>query len=350
MGRIGIQEARRRIWKSGNPAKIAREVLHEEYHRGLGVLEGRASESAEFELLRSSLVQSVYEINCIQSSAPDWLGTSMIEQERVDAVRACQHALSNGTGSLCDSKSETASGARRSRMMEAMDGRRFLGSYRIRVPGLGYAISVRKRDTENQDSFAMNGGRDSGHLTLADGCSSTPLAAIASHIAAKELSYGELSRGRICAISAMVADALFDREDQRFAPSYGYGGSSTLLAARLGGGRGTLLRVGDSIAYRMPGTGESLEAMAKSAELIHVIGQPDLRLENVEDFEWEGGRIILTSDGITNYLDDACREIGRLAAICRDSVILAENIIRSVLRYQMIVGHGDDATIVVQDI
>ncbi len=350
-----LASAGRIIRDCAHPKAAAKGILLEEYRRGGGVAGRDVAASAAFEELRSFVVQTLYELECTGMLPGGALAAVEIEQERQEALRECGSRMRDGIAGWLRSRGADLSDPdnrwRLSCEIQALDGKRYLGSHRRFVPGIGYAVSVRKRESENQDSFLLCGAPEEPVLALADGCSSTPFASIASHLSAIESSIGELSRERICAISAMVSMMLNEGDMQDAGLRDGYGGSSTLLAARINGGRGRLLRVGDSIAFRSPGVGGiRAETLALETELITAIGQPFLRPESVEEFEWSGGRLILTSDGITNYLLNAREEIGRIASSCGDAVFIAERIIRSVLRNQMEWGHCDDATIVVQDI
>jgi serine/threonine protein phosphatase PrpC len=129
-------------------------------------------------------------------------------------------------------------------------------------------------------------------------------------------------------------------------------GTTTLVAALVEDGRSRVLKVGDSLALRTYTSGGQgvAEVLSESFELRYALGQQNAPGDNaVESFEREGGRLVLVSDGVFNYLTDPVADIARWSMLSGDAVFIAEKVVRSVLRNQAQWGYADDVTIVVQD-
>jgi serine/threonine protein phosphatase PrpC len=351
------ESAAGKVRRAGNPIARGREILLDEYWKTRGVYETDVPLAASFEIIRSMVVQAVYETI---GPAPGWLSVAELEPEMEKAHMACRETLCNGLESgirrfspgLMESRENLI---RASLEAEAMGPGRFLGSIRMHVPGAGYAISARKRHDENQDSFAL--ARHSGRkfLVLADGCGSARFAAIASHLAVREMlshCVNGISSASICGLSEQMAFLLNDEIVKKAAGEATDAGISTLIAGLVEKGKSRVFKVGDSIpfmAWKDPEV-DIIETLSIRPGMNGILGQAGrLAIGDIEEFERPSGRLILTSDGVTNYLEDATSEIARWIALSSDPIIISERILRSVLRNQVAWNHCDDATIIVED-
>lgn len=345
------------IRNARDPVRKAREVLVEEYRKTGGVCEKDAARSACFEIVRSVAVQSAYEA---LGPGPLFVRAGEFDAEMADAADACREYLGNGLAHSIIEKYPDALGrpetaARTGLEIEAISPYRFLGSTRTHVAGLGYAVSVRKRYAENQDTYRICSFGQRKAYILADGCGSARFAAIASHLAVREAlwkSANGIGRKSICEISEMVAAMLNDPSVRSLGEPGLNTGVTTLLVGLSENGRSRMFKVGDSIPFMSWTDGEAamLEEISPDREMHTIIGNGNTLVEDaIEENERESGRIILTSDGVTNFLSDAQAEIHRFASLSRDPIIIAERLIRSVLRSHIVWGYSDDATIVVED-
>lgn len=326
-----------------------KELLVEEYGKARASSEPRAQAMAGYELAKSAVLQSLYE-----AGAGRWLDAGDIAAERADAEEELQLYRADGMeGVLRRAGMDGGEEKNMERVMLDMESSgptRFIGSMRSCVPGFGYAISVRKRDSMNQDSFAID-SRGPGMLAVADGCSGSRFPAIASHVALREASRTMAGlvagpREAICAISARISSLLAD-DAMRKALS-GEDGGCTTLTLYLPGSR-KAYKVGDSLPFSALGGQEPrAECISAQLSLVAVVGGA-LAPDSVEELDVGCGQMVLTTDGVTNYLPDFAERLARLLGITTDPVMIAENIIRAVLRNQMAWGHADDATIIVQD-
>ncbi|MEW6036629.1 MAG: protein phosphatase 2C domain-containing protein [Candidatus Micrarchaeota archaeon] len=340
-----------RIRESGNPLAAGKELLLEEFRKTCGVRDARLDVTASFEILRSLVVQTIYEVSC--QPGMEWLEAGSVEPESVQAkLERALYLDGEGLGKACAGAEWLTDGEKaRLAMLEdrAMGHERFLGSYRSYLAGAGYAVSVRKRSSHNQDSFALYANGASSAIAVADGCGSDRFSAIASHMSAARAVSPGLDKAAVCALSAEIAH-LFN--GTLMVSALKSGSSSTLVAGSAAGRARRVLKVGDSMAYRLAVVGDGMhaETLADTAELRNVIGQVALLRESeVEEHSREGGRLVLVSDGVTYYLQDAASRIGHWAGLTDDPVFLAEKIVRSALRNQAEWGHADDVTVIVQD-
>ncbi|MFH0884396.1 MAG: protein phosphatase 2C domain-containing protein [Candidatus Micrarchaeota archaeon] len=345
------------VRRAPDPVRRGREVLLEEYRKTGGVGETEVKRSAAFEIIRSIIVQAAYETMGPDSS---WLSIADLGPEMDEASRACGEHLKNGLASsiLRAFPSDIGSAEnnlRRALELEAICPKRFLGSTRMHMPGVGYAVSVRKRYAENQDSFRLCSFNNRKAILFADGCGSARFASLASHLAVLEafgVSANGIDRRSICGINEKVA-ALLNSDSIRSLGEPGMdSGVSTLLIGISENGRSKVFKVGDSIPFIVwnDAEGDVLEALADTYEMRTVIGRAGSLAESeIEEHERETGRLVFTSDGVTNFLADASSEINRWTMLSHDPVIISERLMRSVLRSQLAWGFADDATIIVED-
>jgi len=340
-----------------DPVRKGREVLLDEYRRIGGVHETSVALSAGFELIRSIVAQAAYEA---LGPGTGWLRAVELEAEMDDASKACGEHLRNGLANIFmraypEESNSPALGFRRALELEAISPYRFLGSTRMHVPGLGYAVSVRKRYAENQDSYRICSFGRRKAFVFGDGCGSARFASLASHLAVREAlwkSANGIGRAGVCDISETVAAMLNDEKVRALGGNGLNTGISTLLVGLTENGRSKVFKVGDSIPFMVwnDGDADMLEELAVDRVMRSVIGTAGTLVESsVEEYERESGRMVLTSDGITNYLDDCPKEIARWTTLSDDPVIISERLMRSVLRNQMAYNHSDDATIIVED-
>jgi serine/threonine protein phosphatase PrpC len=345
------------VRRAPDPVLKGREVLTEEYRKAGGVGETEVKLSAAFELFRSIIVQAAYEAMGPGSS---WLSAADLEPEMDAASKACAMHLNNGLASQISRAFPSEVGSneyaiRRALELDAIRPGRFLGSIRAHMPGVGYAVSVRKRYAENQDSFRICSFGNRRAFIFADGCGSARFASLASHLAVLEAlgrSANGLDRKGICAINEKVAAMLNSESIRSFDEPGKDSAISTLLVGLSENGRSKVFKVGDSIPFIVWNDGEAdmLEVLSEHYEMRSIIGrQGGLAESDVEESEREAGRLVLTSDGVTNLLADAPSEISRWTTLSHDPVIISERLMRSVLRAQIALGYSDDATILVED-
>lgn len=336
------------ICRAQDPVRKSREILEEQYRKGPGVGEADVSASARFELLRSLIVQAAYEA-VSDSDRTGWLDAGRIDSEHEDAAETRWYRLMDGISHYLKGVPEAvfskeAKSALIALEAEAIGPGRMLGSVRSYVPGVGYAVSVRKRSGENQDSFAVLGGQGRKILGVADGCGSERFSAIASHLCMRELASRRGKEG-IIQINGIIAGAMNTQEYLDLAG--GAIASSTMLAAEIYGNSKRVYRVGDSIGFSS--SDGIIHELADSTGLVHVVGYPGLREEQIEEFDEPDSQIILTSDGLTNYVNDAGYLLAKLVGITSDAVMIAERLLRAALTNQIRWNHADDITVVVED-
>ncbi|HSB47152.1 MAG TPA: protein phosphatase 2C domain-containing protein [Candidatus Bilamarchaeum sp.] len=333
------------ISKSDNPLGKARELLTEEYRKTGGASDIRVPVCAAFEIRRSIAVQAAYE----RMSGTEWLGAGLIGPEMEDAEEMRWYRMQDGAGFFLKGVPDGVLDANaKARLIaldqEAVTPERFLGSFRVYAPGVGYAVTARKRLLENQDSFLVRGGGRK-ILAVADGCGSERFSALASHMCVRELAaLDDAGAKDVVSISGKVAAMINTRG---IIGHCGGLGTSTLLAAVSSGGGKRVFKVGDSIGFAAyEGV---VEELSKDREMRNVIGYPGLGEENVECYAADGGQIVLTSDGATNYIPEIDILLSRITAITTDAVIVAERLLRAALANQAAWGHSDDVTIVVEE-
>ncbi|MCI0563092.1 MAG: hypothetical protein MN733_31830, partial [Nitrososphaera sp.] len=187
------------IRKSCNPVAAAKKLLIEEYRKTEGVNDIRVDVTAALELRRSLVVQAVYERMTIGGEKTGWLEAGRIELEDEEAHETRWYRMRDGIGFyLKNLNSEFFDERRRSELSalddEAVTYKRFLGSYRQYVPGVGYAVSVRKRFLENQDSFLVFGDGERRLFSVSSNGIISPSAAAVSQACSP--SWHRTPRGR----------------------------------------------------------------------------------------------------------------------------------------------------------
>jgi serine/threonine protein phosphatase PrpC len=342
---------RETIRKSRNPVATAKSLLLDEYSRTEGVSDIRVEVTANFEFLRSVLVQAVYERLSLEGDRTGWLEAGRLDVEAEEAEEMRWHRMRDGIGYYLKNLKSSHFDEKKIMELAAIDEeavtyKRFLGSYRQYVPGVGYAVSVRKRSLENQDSFLIYGDSERKVFSVADGCGSDRFAAIASHLGTRELARRNgITRTDIVQISNFIAETANPIEFVRTNRS-GLATSTITVGITDKTGR-RVLKVGDSIAFASyEGIVERLEL---NQELLTVIGYPGLQEYHVEHYGIADAQLILTSDGLTNYCPNADFAIAMTTAVASDPVIVGEKLLRSALRNNMDWGHSDDITIVVEE-
>ena len=336
------------IRNSPNPVLKGKAILEEEYRKGGGVGEFSASASANFEIVRSLIVQAAYEAATDPDSA-GWLNAGTIGLELEDAREARWYRIMDGLAyALKDVPEAVFDKDRRAELLalesEAISERRFLGAMREYVPGVGYAVSIRKRTSENQDSLMISGNGKRKVLAVADGVSSERFAAMASHVCVRDME-ADFSKAGIISISERMGAGM-NKDDYRILKGKAMG-TSTLLAAEISGNAKRVFRVGDSIGFS---TYEGVvQELAEESGLIHVVGYKGLEEGHIEEFSADGAQLILTTDGFTNYVNDAGYLLAKITAITTDAVIIAERMIRAALSNQTMWDHADDLTVLVEE-
>ncbi len=230
----------------------------------------------------------------------------------------------------------------------------FLGSVRQYVEGIGYAISIKGKRRDNQDTFVIGRGRNGRILAVCDGIGEYSLSALASRKTAAKLDENReavaLDTAKaVLEINQELCKVLnFPQLRRRIRTSLC--GASTITLALSSKNQKLIFRLGDSPAYLISEEGQSIsiKELYKPSELDMVMGVENLDSSHIERSCEEKGRILLASDGVSNYLRDPLESIGRAFADNQDAVLAAENIIRQVLQRQIETGHADDATLVVE--
>ncbi len=329
---------------ASDPFTRGRSILLDQYRRTGGALDRRVSVTARYEYMKSLVVQTAYEL--LGGYGGVWLKAGQLEEEMRDAEsmsalyrEQCysQYAIGENAGRMGALIAHPSAGPER-----------FLGSSRRFLPGVGYAVSVRKRDSMNQDSFLLEDSP--AILGVADGCSGSLFSAVASMEAVASLAASRHSVASdpiraICELSGRIAEMLNERS-----LSWAGSGFSTLTLALPAPGRTRFYKVGDSLPFYGFGSPGSMAVECVSCEggLANILGT-ELERAMVERHERGVGTAVLTSDGVTNYLQDCGCVIRRALDATGDAVIAAETVLRAVLRNQMALDQADDTTIVMQD-
>jgi hypothetical protein len=200
------------ISASKEPLKTAKSILLEQYRKTDGAGDIRVGVTANFEMVRSLVFQAVHE--CIGDPTLAWLGELALEQEVEEAREMAWYRQRDGIEFALRSAPKNGIDERILRMVYDLDRtvsdqRRFLGSVREYVQGVGYAISVRKRYGENQDSFVLGREGEWALLGIADGCGGGQFSSIASHSILEELKKrGGINKKDIISISDVLAESL----------------------------------------------------------------------------------------------------------------------------------------------
>ncbi|NYZ73896.1 protein phosphatase 2C domain-containing protein [Candidatus Micrarchaeota archaeon] len=351
------------ISEAKEPLTKGKELLLERYMKTAGVRETSVRSAAEFEIVRSHIVQAMYEAmrqDTIDTACGGtaWLEAAALGPEIAEANAQRARFLSDGLGQRLRDSQPPEVVRRDDRQLRiriednAIGYARFLGSVRQYVPGVGYAVSVRKRNGENQDSFVLSCEKGRKMLAIADGCGSAKFSAIASHMAVREMRWSEAPGITKRQISKASKDIAWLLNDDAVLNGCAMNGTTTLVVALLGDERSRVLKIGNSLAFwvRKGDDGAAIGVLDKGPGPGPAVGQRQPLAEtDIEEYALEGGRIVLTSDGVTNYLADSAAEIKRWSSLADDPVFIAERLLRSVLTRQVECDHADDVTIVVQD-
>jgi len=317
--------------------------------------------SARFEAFRSCLIETAYDLSKDHGKKGTWLGYGIIKEEIEQCMRAAsQHLENNGLEKSLRQYSwsgiDLALNERRLALeKDTMDYKRFMGSVRVHIPGIGYAISIRKRVKHNEDSFLMAQSPDCKVLAVCDGLGAGAISALASHLMVKRL--GERlayavkdMRSFFISTSGLMSVLLNNPIITMLQQSRGYGmtTATTLVSS---GEAEKVTYIGDSIAFRIVqnGTRPHVEQIGGNEKLKTVIGSHSFADSDIHEEMRKGGRYVITSDGITNLLDAPVDDIRKVFSETSDSVKAGEAIVRKVLANQIVTGKDDDATIIVQD-
>ncbi len=330
-----------------DPVAKGRSILLDEYRKTEGVLDLRVGVMARYELVKSMVVQSAYEM--MGGTGGLWLEAGRLDEEMRDAER--MSALYREQASALYAAEDPGRRVRSLIAHPSSDPERFCGSSRLFVPGVGYGASVRKRDTMNQDSFLIEDGPPL--LAVADGCSGSMFSAAASLEAVSRLA--ALKRqasldpvGTICGISGHIAGMLNDAAVMEILKAGG--GYTTLTLALPGAVRTRFYKVGDSMPFLgVDCAGRKAVECVSNVDGLHNVLGTELDGAMVEGYVKSPGTAVLTSDGVTNYLEGYIGKIRKALDATGDAVIAAETILRAVLRKNMDVEFSDDTTIVIGD-
>ncbi len=350
------------INQSSNPVKTGRQVLFDNYIRTGGVAERNVRAAAVFELVRSKAVQAVYEETTGASVDRDWPHNMILSEELDEAVRIRDTYLEVGMQSLIIDTFPGLVGSDLNMLRMALDREansveRFLGSVRRYVPGVGYSITIRKRYMINQDSYLMGSSGDAVLLGVADGCSSELFASLASYLSVRRIMQQSdrfllNPKETLCEISTEIASIL-NSPDLTGALGGRWGGNSTLTVGVSRNDERHVLKVGDSTGFRicrLPGDEPTVEVLNLHEGLSSVMGQAiPLHEDDIEDYGGYRGQLVLTTDGVTGFLEDTAGLLRRLGKLTSNCVMIAERVVREVLKRQIEADHADDVTIVVQD-
>lgn len=337
------------IQNARNPFERGRAVLSEGYGEFLGT--SNFMDALRFEMLRSVVVQRLYEIN----DRDDWLDVAKVDEEIKTAKRERRRFCSNAGIAEFMRRYPLDDEITRDLLSlgrKANSYSRFLGSVRQHVPGVGYAISVKKKHGPNQDSFLVQDGM----LAVADGTGSEKFSAMASHLVMLRIRERkeELQKqpgATIHSISREVGD-MMSVGGRLSVMSNEILGSTTLSVALLEGNRNSIYIIGDSLAFlKLDHDGKPvIEQIGRTKMPYWVLGHAyKLGDKPIEHFERIGKPLILTTDGITQRVKRTNLALERFFTSMTESVRVAERIIRLALRNSMRTGMTDDMTIVIQE-
>src|SRR4030095_2738293 len=185
------------VLSSKDPIAKGREVLLEAYRKTDSVTDDRIQVMAVFENLRSMVAEAAYEALRGTSDSGRWIEATEIRLEAEDAkeqewyARKCglEHSLKLLGPERLNDKGNRA----RLDIEKAVNGYwRFLGSLRQHIPGVGYAVTVRKRKPYNgmpclnQDTFLMAKQGEETFFSVSDRCGSARFSLHAGPLASHE--------------------------------------------------------------------------------------------------------------------------------------------------------------------
>jgi len=350
------------VVRSKDPVTTGRQVLVDAYSRTGGLGETDIRKAAVFELVRSRIIQSVYEATEGQSVFVKWPHNMILNNELDEAVQARTAYLCSGMRGFLAGKFPQQNGSKLNTIRMALDVEanqveRFLGSTRRYVPGVGYAVSIRKRHAPNQDSYLLGRSDGAALMGVADGCGSQVFSSLASHMSLQRaMESGGMflqdPKKTICGISSEIATIVNTKEMTDAFDGHG-GGTSTLLIGISRENERSVFRVGDSIGFRvfkLNGSGPRVEVLKIVDGLEHVMGQWNpLHADQVEQHSRGNGQLVLTSDGVTNFIGNTAGFILGLAQKTSNCVLMAERIAREALKGQIDKNEADDVTVIVQE-
>jgi serine/threonine protein phosphatase PrpC len=332
---VKLLHAQRKIANASDPLRVARRILTEKHEKTNGSKETRVKEGLSFEIFRSYVLQEVYLRTGLMYGRE--LSNLNIEREVSDAKKANSQS---------------------SRFEDLWVNH--LGSYREYVPGLGYAISIRKRRSHNQDTYLMAQNKSGKKFMVCDGLGSNLDSAIASgYVRARVKKIieagGNLDKQEIVKMGDTISNNLGSRKFSSDPKKWK--GATTLLYVNTDRRYNQMLRVGDSSAFGEGFFGKYYECgpSAKSFYLINAVGQPvpfspvHGFVDGIEDYRFARSRILVCSDGVTTAIKDQLGAINRIAKATSDPVLFAERLARLTMLREMQSGYDDDVTIVIED-
>ncbi|MBD3210725.1 hypothetical protein GF318_05070 [Candidatus Micrarchaeota archaeon] len=345
----------KRVKKSKNPFAKARRILLDSYRQSLK--SGSRIDRLRFELVRSMVVQKTYEA---MGPGDRWLGIAKVKAEMHKAREKRRKYLEDGNeifseGFLFEGDPEL-NRIRLELDREANSYWRFLGSFRTHIPGLGYAVTVKKTRGLNQDSCLLYGKNGERAMALADGCSTERFSSAASYLAMKKLreNIGALlidPRGVIRDISQDISGVMVLGMKDMYMGIASLG-STTILAGIPDGSRKSVYKFGDSYAFvQFDYEGKTMvERVGHERALACIAGQPCCFEDcMVEEHIRKGRKLILTSDGITNPVARTNRKLAQFYRETPDSIIVAERITRLAIMNSLKTGKVDDMTVVIEE-
>lgn len=376
-----LKDARKIVQKTKDIAKL-RGLLEEIYSKT-----GRTQSipiAMEFEYARSLAIQRTYEI-LNSPKGDEWISELSVHQEIQDAKRIIERYFKEHPvfRLLIDLSINQMVDIDLSRIKEfqlqALNLESFLGSYRKRTNGLGYAVSARKVYSpnyydliHNQDRFVLFKEGETRVLAVLDGLGSYQYSAIASHYAAKRLEELKSELTDPTKINALIIKIHFEITNllNRFSKPGDdaflmNNGSTTLfmcvwraddLILKYIGDSSTFLRMQDKRISKiggdkMPGPFRNYVRFPLGAA--HEFSDELLtraQMENIHTVRVPGvSRVVLASDGLTDRVVRVIPRLRNVYYLSEDSVLVAERLFRKAVLAQMVQNQNDDITIVVSE-
>jgi len=337
------------IQRSRRPFEKGKELLSEGYREFLGTED--FMDALRFEMLRSAVVQRLHDL----SEGDDWICAAKLDEE-VAAAKRQRRRFYSSAGISAFVKEHSINREMTGRLISL--GRkvntytRFLGSVRHYVPGVGYAVSIKKRHGPNQDSFLLQ----KGLMAVADGTGSEKFSAMASHMAILRLAerrqeLQDNPKATIVSINRELTD-LMSAGAKLCIMEEEILGSTTLTLGLIEGARKRIYSLGNSLAFLKHDSCERpvVEQIGMDKHPYWVLGHTyGLDESHIDSHERRGEPLILTTDGITRRIRRTNRSLERFFICVRNNVAVAERLVRLAIRNSLRTGMTDDMTVVIQE-
>ncbi|MBU0532168.1 protein phosphatase 2C domain-containing protein [Candidatus Micrarchaeota archaeon] len=330
-------ERAKKIRKYSDPFKRGRQLLLDAYQKTTRT--GAFVDMLQFEMVRSIVIEQNY----LSGTRENWLDVAKIDGEIRQADSSRRTYLQSVKSFIRTNAIGDASDFDRI-AREAHGTEKFLSTSRQYLPGIGYGITLKKRRSPNQDWFLMDREGNTKLFAVCDGCGSQQFSSIATYLTLRELMQRKIElltkpKPTICEISEEVRNLMRSM------------GSATLLMAIVIDETRKIYQVGDSIPLvRFVFSRDIIVEQVGYACPAIFVGQPrPLEKNDIVYHIRFGGKVILTTDGITNNVPRTNMALEQLYTHFSDAVVVAERLLRIAITRALKSARFDDMTIVVEE-